>query len=87
MKYINLLPKEDQKEIRLEKINSGLVNLFIWLFVSMGVFALLFLIAQFYLSSASSNYDRLIEQQKQVVALQENKEVKAEVIQFNTLSY
>jgi Tfp pilus assembly protein PilN len=84
MKYINLLPKEEQKEIRLEKMNSRLTNLFIWIFISLLVLALAFVIARLYLGSAMDRYSNLIEQQKQAVAKQENKEVKDQLLEFNS---
>jgi Tfp pilus assembly protein PilN len=84
MKYINLLPKEDQKEIRLEKINSRLTDLLIWIAISFLILALSFFVARIYLGSAMSGYSRLIEQQKQAVARQENKEVKEQLLEFNT---
>ena len=83
-KLANLLPKEDQKEIKLVNITSRLINLFIWILISLSVLILLTVATKFYLSSESGRVNDRIVLQEQVVTKEENQELKQKLIEFNT---
>jgi len=83
-KLANLLPKEDQKEIKLVNITSRLINLFIWILISLSVLILLTVATKFYLSSESGRVNDRIVLQEQVVTKEENQELKQKLTEFNT---
>ena len=82
-KYVNLLPKEAQKEIRLERISSRLLNLLIWVLVSLVILVVLMIAARVYLNSELNRIDDRIVLQKEVVSQEENKALKKELTEFN----
>ncbi|MEK9180667.1 MAG: PilN domain-containing protein [Patescibacteria group bacterium] len=81
--YINLLPKEDQKEVVLEKINSKVLNFFLWIFVSLAIIAALFVAARFYLKFELQTTTDQIALQQQVVSKEENQKLKNQLVEFN----
>lgn len=79
----NLLPKEQQKDIKLEKASSKLVNLIVWAFLSLVVLLLLSFAAKLYLQSELKRVTDRVELQKQVVSQGENQELKIKLKEFN----
>lgn len=82
--FINLLPKEDQQEIQLEKINTVFLNFFIWVIISLVIVSLLFFGARIYLDSQFEQTIDQIELRRQILSQQENKDLKEKLIEFNT---
>ncbi len=83
MRTINLLPKKRQGEIFYEKILNGL---FLVMWVSLGSFALVFLIqfgAKIYLESRLNSIENKIEELKQQVNKEENAQIKAQITSIN----
>ena len=83
-KYANLLPKDAQKEIKIERITSRLLNLFLWVLISLGILIVLIVAARIYLASEKNRVSEQIVLQKLVVSQEENKEIKDELTEFNT---
>jgi len=83
-KFINLLPKEIQREASLEKLSSRLWNLLVWILLSVGILLLMFLAARIYLKSELSRVNTRIELQQQVVSQEKNRELKRQLDEFNT---
>lgn len=82
--YTNLLAKEDQKNIRLEKSTTALFNFFLWVVMSLFLLAIFMAAGRIYLTSELSATETKIELQKQVVSQEENKQLKKTLNEFNT---
>ena len=82
--YVNLLPEGEQKEIRLEKLTSHLLNFFVWIFLSLVALTLVFLATRFFLRSELKMVSEQIVQQRQVVSKEENQKLKMKLDDFNT---
>ncbi|OGE81344.1 MAG: hypothetical protein A2826_02195 [Candidatus Doudnabacteria bacterium RIFCSPHIGHO2_01_FULL_43_23] len=83
-KYINLLPKEAQNEIRYERLSSRLLNMSLWIVISLVVMIVLMMATRIYLKSESSRVSDLIIFQKELVSQEENQALKKELTEFNT---
>jgi len=82
--YTNLLAKEDQKEIRLEKATAAILNFFIWVVMSLIILAVFLIAGRVYLTSELSRTETRIELQKQVVSQEENLQLKKTLDELNT---
>lgn len=82
--YTNLLAKEDQKEIRLEKATAAILNFFIWVVMSLAVLAVFVIAGRIYLTGELSRTGTNIALQKQVVSQEENLQLKKTLGEFNT---
>lgn len=83
-KYANLLPKPDQSDVRMEKITSRLLNLLVWVALSLAVLVVLLLGTRIYLASELGRVKDRIVLQQQAVSKEENLEIKRELEEFNT---
>lgn len=82
-KYVNLLPKEAQNEIKYERVRSRFLNMSLWIVISLAVLIVLMLGARIYLKSESKRVNNLIIFQKEVVSQKENQALKKELAEFN----
>ena len=82
--YTNLLAKEDQKDIRLEKATAAVLNFFIWVVMSLIILAVFIIAGRIYLTSELSTTETKIDLQKQVVSQDENQQLKKTLDEFNT---
>lgn len=81
--YVNLLPEEDQKEFAFLRLHGRILNLIIWIVISLLVMTVLFLGTRLYLRSEISQTQSQIELQQQIVSQEENKEIREQVVSLN----
>jgi Tfp pilus assembly protein PilN len=82
--YVNLLPKDEQREVVLERITAKLKNLFAWILLSLLVLAGFLLATRIYLGSELSRVSEQVNMQRQVVSQAENRELKQQLDGLNT---
>lgn len=83
LSYVNLLPKEDQSETRIDKISNFVAIFFFWVVLSLLILSLLFLVAYVYLKSEYNQISTQIDLQRQVVSKNENVRIKKELNDLN----
>jgi Tfp pilus assembly protein PilN len=83
MKHINLLPKSEQKELRLLFFADDLIRFWIWIVVSLLIFAALTFLANEYLRSEVAETEGQIAQQRQILKSDDNEIVKQKVEELN----
>ncbi len=82
-KFINLLPADAQRDIVVAKLHSQVLNLFVWIILSLIITAVFFLAARLYLHTQISRLSGDIERQRQVVSQDDNRQLKEELRRLN----
>lgn len=82
-KYTNLLPKEEQREISLEKISGRLFRFFLVILASLCILIVAFAAGRLYLQAKISSIRDRIELQENVVSKEDNLKLKQELNEFN----
>jgi Tfp pilus assembly protein PilN len=83
MKQINLLPKEEQRELRLTFFNDQLIRFWIWILVSMMLFVSITYIAKAYLSGQVAETEGQIALSEQILKSSDNELLKSQVEALN----
>ncbi|MBI4363608.1 MAG: PilN domain-containing protein [Candidatus Doudnabacteria bacterium] len=83
MRIINLLPKVEQREIKLDVITRQVVNFWSVVAISILIVFLLSLGGQFYLRQQIASVDRLIAQQREALKSSDTQELEKQVTDLN----
>lgn len=83
MKQINLLPKSEQKDLKLQFFSEQLVRFWIWVLISLALFLGLTYLAKEYLNSQIADTDGLIALERQILRSDDNEQLKLEVEGLN----
>jgi hypothetical protein len=83
MKIINLLPKEEIKQLRLETVSSQILGFWIWVLVSLAVVFTLSIASTILLTQKISYNNDMIEQKKEELRTSTTKQLEQEVSSLN----
>ncbi len=83
MKLINLLPKSVVRELQLDLIAGQILNFWIGLFLTFGIFFALIWASIFYLKTEIQNTDNDISQQREVLSSANTKDLQVRVSNLN----
>ncbi len=83
MKQINLLPKSEQRELRLTFFNEQLIRFWIWILVCLLLFVSLTYIAKAYLSGQVAGIEGEIALSEQVLKSSDNEQLKSQLEVLN----
>jgi len=83
VKQINLLPKTEQRELRLTFFNDELIRFWVWILISLMLFVSLTYIAKAYLSAQVADTEGQIAISEQVLKSSDNELLKAQVETLN----
>jgi Tfp pilus assembly protein PilN len=84
MKQINLLPKTEQRDLKLQFFSDQLITFWIWVFISLFLFISLTYIAKAVLSARVSEIEGQIAYESQILRSSDNEKLKEEVEGLNT---
>lgn len=82
-KYINLLPPENQKQIRLARINTQILSFGIWVFISLLVFAATLFTTLLFLQGHLQASSEEVAQKTKALAEVKEASVRNEVEEYN----
>jgi Tfp pilus assembly protein PilN len=83
MKSINLLPKSEQKELKLQSFVDQLTIFWVWVVISLAFFLALTYVARIYLGGQVSDVESQINSEKQVLKSSDNELLKQQVEGLN----
>lgn len=83
MKRINLLPKSEQQEVRLQFFTKQLVVFWLWVLISLLLFLIITLVVQSYLKGQVTSIDTQINADRQVLKSSDNEILKQQVGDLN----
>ncbi len=83
MKIINLLPKSEQKEVKLQFFAHSLLVFWLWALISIFVFLILTLLAKNYLVGVQIETANASDQQREILKSSDNEILKQQVSSLN----
>ncbi|MBX4191387.1 MAG: PilN domain-containing protein [Candidatus Doudnabacteria bacterium] len=83
MKRINLLPKTEQNELKLQVFSDRLILFWIWAIISVVFFVALTYTAKIYLEGQRTETESQIEVEKQILRSSDNEQLKRQVESLN----
>jgi Tfp pilus assembly protein PilN len=84
MRSINLLPKDAQRDVRLQFVAKQLLMFWIWVLISVIAFLVLTLVARIYLAQQKTGIESAISQQRETLKSSNNELLKQQVSSINS---
>lgn len=83
MRLINLLPKEEQKEIRLELLTASVKNFWIWIIASLIILFALAFAANVFLKQSAQGIEAEIQSKQELLKSADTRKLEGEVGELN----
>jgi Tfp pilus assembly protein PilN len=84
MKLINLLPKSENRELRLQLISQQLISFWIYVIISLAIFFLLALSVTFFLRGEIAKNNNIVEEKKAELASSNTQQLESRVVGLNS---